>query len=479
MKNEVVAADTETKDEYAGLARKEIQRFIQRSTRFEPENVSFSSDNCLDVTFEVRVRHVLQMGTNHSTYTGIVEANPGDYVVQSAGEYDATVTSLISEAVNNPNILANLAPQIVQEGYGAYRDQKKVGHYSKRVIRTYTCARCYGDGEYNCTYCNGTRKQSCSWCYGTGYQTRTITTYDSNGHAQTGHRREACMYCDTTGRMTCNTCRGRGKLTCGDCGGHGRFTNVAEAEYFLKPDYKVVSINVDDADVTYALTVRADLPTVVNSVATLLHRDVVRDEPRRCVTEQATFSTKVYKSDVTVSSETSKMVVYGNKCAIADAGTLVEQLVTPDLEALELTLLSFSIFNIKKMFGLAGAGRSFMQSEVHQQAVEHAPASFHVAADLAPLSDKLAKALQPEYLLRALLSLKQMKSAIKSTWLLLFLAITSVVLLWKGLGSNQAVDVTDLMVNGVVMVGMAWLISAMMSWCHIRWIGGKRLAKLK
>ncbi len=399
---------------YVDAAKKEISDFVERSTRFVPEDLRFREVQCLDVSFYIEVLHQIRCSLAENTAAGRTQHTSDDLVVASSDDYKMLSESLRTEAAGRLDVIRSLAEKISDGRYGQYVDDTNYGSYQRSVFFTYTCPTCSGTGNVTCDSCNGSGNHSCSPCGGMGTTLETHWETDHRGNSTPTTRSETCSWCMGSGHTTCSNCGGSGEVTCSTCEGHGELTDTATPVYIVNSRYSIYEVSTDDRDVEYALNMRAQLPTIGESLASISSRNIETKEELRQVFEQVSFACPFYRAHVSVNGSSGKMVVFGKKCLVSDAGLLIENLVQPDLAYLQNALTRVRWFDIPAIFYAQKIGCLFMESEVHQIAIEYAPSFDNNHDGYIELSDRLAKSLSPEYICSAVTSMERLTSTICS-----------------------------------------------------------------
>lgn len=397
---------------YADVAKKEISDFVERSTRFVPEDLRFSEVQCLDVSFCVEVLHQIRCSLAENTAAGRTQHSSVDLVAASSDEYKMLSESLRTEATGRLDVIRSLAKKISDGSYGQYVDDTNYGSYQRSIFFTYTCPTCSGTGSVTCNSCNGSGNHTCSHCGGMGSTLETHWETDHRGNSTSTTRSETCTWCMGSGHTTCSNCGGSGEVACDTCEGHGELTDTATPVYVVNSKYSISEVSTDDRDVEYALNVRTQLPTIGESLASISSRHVETKEELRQVFEQVSFACPFFRANVSVNGNSGKMVVFGEKCMVSDAGCLIENLVQPDLAYLQDALTRVRWLDIPAMLYAQKIGRLFMESEVHQMAIECAPSFGNSHQDYSELADRLARSLSPEYLHSAVSSMERLTSTI-------------------------------------------------------------------
>lgn len=399
---------------YADAATKEISDFVERSTRFVPEDLRFSEVQCLDVSFCVEVLHQIRCSLAENTAAGRTQHSSDDLVAASSDDYTMLSESLRTEATGRLDVTRSLAKKISDGRYGQCVNDTNYGSYQRSVFFTYTCPTCSGTGNVTCDSCNGSGNHTCSHCGGMGSTIETHWETDHRGNSTSTTHSETCTWCMGSGHSTCSNCGGSGEVTCSTCKGHGELTDTATPVYVVNSRYSICEVSTDDRDVEYALNVRAQLPTIGESLASISSRNIETKEELRRVFEQVSFACLFFRANVSVNGNSGKMVVFGEKCLVSDAGCLIENLVQPDLAYLQDALTRVRWFDIPAMLYVQKIGRLFMESEVHQMAIEYAPPFGNSHDDYSELADRLAKSLSPEYLHSAVSSMERLTALINS-----------------------------------------------------------------
>lgn len=414
---------------YADTAKDEIADFVERSTRFITNDLHFSNEQCLDVAFHVDVLHQLKCNISESTAADRSKHSSDDLVVTSSEDYKMVAESLRTEASGQLDIVRNLAKKILNGCYGLYVDDANFGYYHRSVYFTYTCHTCSGSGNITCDSCNGSGTHTCSSCGGMGSTLETHWESDHRGNSTSTTRSETCMWCMGSGHNTCSDCYGSGEVTCITCNGHGEMTDTATPIYVVTSRYVFSKVSSTDSDVQYALNVRTNLPSIGESLSKIGSRTIEAREELRQVSEQVEFACPFFKTDVSVGSASAKMVVFGEKCLVSDAGGLIEKLVQPDLAQLQKAIESVRWFDVPTMLYAQKIGRLFMESEVHQMVIEQAQSYGNDTDDYSTLADTLAKSLSPSYLSDAVDCMEQLASLInKETKRMIWLTTAPIII---------------------------------------------------
>lgn len=399
---------------YADTAKDEIAGFVERSTRFITEDLYFTDEQYLDVVFRVDVLHQLSCSLSESMATGKSQHSSDDLVVTSSDEYKMVAESLRTEASGQLDVVRNLAKKISNGRYGLYVDDANFGSYHRSAYFTYTCHTCSGSGNVTCDSCNGSGTHTCNHCGGMGSTLETQWETDHRGNSTSTTCSETCMWCMGSGHTTCPGCGGSGKVTCGTCNGHGEMTDTATPIYVATSRYMLSNVSPSDRDVEYALNVRASLPSIGESLAKMGGRTIEAKEELRQVSEQVVFTCPFFKAHVAVGSASARMVVFGEKCLVSDAGRLIETLVQPDLAQLQEAIARVRWFDVPTMLYAQKIGHLFMESEVHQLAIEQAPAYGKDPDDYSGLADTLAKSLSKPYLCHAVGCMERLAALINN-----------------------------------------------------------------
>ncbi|MQY51301.1 hypothetical protein [Rhodocyclus gracilis] len=413
---------------YADSAAKEVLDFVERSTRFIAEDLRFSEIQCSDVSFRVEVLHKIRCSLAENTTAGRVQHSSDDLVAASGAEYKTLSESLRTEATGNHDVISNLAKNILDGHYGQYIDDTNYGSYQRSVYFTYTCPTCSGAGNVTCDSCHGSGNHTCSHCGGMGSTSETHWETDHRGNSTSTTHSETCTWCMGSGHTTCSNCGGSGEVTCSTCKGHSELTDTATPAYVVNSRYSICEASTDDRDVDYALSVRAHLPTIDEYLASISSRNIETREELQQILEQVSFACPFFRAIVSINGNSGKMVVFGEKCLVSDAGCLIENLVRPDLACLQNALSRIRWFDMPAMLYAQKIGRLFMESEVHQMAIEYAPSFGNSHDDYNDIADRLAKSLSPEYLHSAVSSMERLTSTIngetqRAAWTIALLVV--------------------------------------------------------
>lgn len=387
---------------YTAIAKKRIVEFIERSTRFDLGNVEFSNETEFVSKFRVEVSHQLLCELNINTKVGSIDHDALDITVNSEEDFDTATDSLLREAESTKENFFEFQSEIDTSHYAKNKKKNKFKSYHKRVTFTYECPTCSGGGKVDCQNCGGNGQVTCSSCLGMGSETHHDT--DSNGHSSS--HSESCSWCMGSGRQRCSSCEGSGTKTCGQCSGHRRLTKIGTPEFFDEPTFRLAKIEPSEPDVLYAIDTYATLPRIAEDWAVQLERSVCINEDQKQIYENVFFQCDFYKGKVTVNGVSGLMVVFGHQASISDAGNLIENFVSPDLIALQSATKQLSLMDINTTKHLKLMASIFMESEVHQLAVQRTALNGDSPEKRLDLSNSLSRALSPEYLADALTAVK-------------------------------------------------------------------------
>lgn len=460
---------------YAMLARAELSNFIERSTRFTPGDVGCSEASSFVAEFRVEVQYPVRGVLSEVTYPGRIEHDPSDLRVESHDEYNLISNSLLKEAEGHLQCVRDLGKTIAAARYADHVQQIQLHRYHRRALLTYTCPSCSGCGNVTCSSCDGNGGHTCSFCNGSGSCVETEWETDHHGHSHGVTRHRSCSYCNGSGRQTCSSCHGSGTETCGACQGLGELTQIGIPLLVVDPVYRLASVTPNDPDVVYALETYATLPCVSDGWATLRHRIIEVGETQRRVVETVDFSCPFFKGTAAVGRVTGRMVVFGNKCTVSDAGNLTESLVRPDLDVLRAAIGQLRWYDVPMLRHVQEIAHLFMESEVHQSAVLYAPARWNAESGYEELANRLSRSLSPNYLRDTIQSIETV-----ATWTsgsheyyvgLGALAIGVSFFLYQVAHERPVVAVAG-------AVGIYFLSSWVRRWMtasRLRWIGGQSL----
>lgn len=459
---------------YADLAKTEIANFVRRSTRFNLEDLRFADEECLEVLVNVEVLHQLSCSVSNSTVSGRPSPSADDRLAQSSAEYGALSESLRAEAYGQPDVVRNLAAKVTNGRYGQYCDDTSFGSYPGRVSFTYACPTCSGSGNITCNSCAGQGQNTCGFCCGSGSTWETKSEIDSHGNNTTTTESDFCRSCGGGGYQRCSDCGGDGENSCGACNGHGEMTDISTAAFVVRSGYTLAALSVADPNVDYALKWHADLPRIGESLAKMGNRTIEASENLRQVAESVDFTISFFRADVTVDTAKARMVVFGDKCFVSDAGCLVETLVKPDLQQLQEAVAEVRWFDVRAMRYAQKIGRQFMESEVHQLAIEKAPEHGANPDDYHDLSNSLAKSLSPAYLCQAVGSMERLAKLINLETKLV-IGVTAALM---AIAFGAYLIFLDEYFMAALLVFGAWVaasaISKFLIALQLRWIGAER-----
>lgn len=464
-----------TPETYATRAKAELASFIERSTRFTPGEVTFAEEESFATEFHVEVVYLIRGMLSERTLPGRHAPEASDLGAETANEYNGVSRSLLKEAEGQLERVRDLGRMITTSRYGKHIDRFELHRYHRRVLMTYTCPSCAGVGTVTCSSCEGQGSFTCSSCGGSGHDWVTHHETDHHGHTHVTSHLESCSACGGSGHQTCSTCGGSGRETCGTCKGLTVMTDIGTPVLVVDPAYVLASVVPKDPEVVHALEVFATLPRVGEGWARAHARIVeVEDELRRVV-ESVAFRCPFYRGTVAVGNVTGRMVVFGEKCSVSDAAHLLENLVRPDLEVLQAGIRQLRWYDVPMLRHVQDLARLFMESEVHQQAIEQVHPRWTPGSDHEDLANRLSRALSPDYL----------RDAIKSV---------DTVTIWTCTSHDYCIGlaailigVTFLMVEivqGQVIVALAgaeviYFLSAWLRWwmthTRLRWIGGQAM----
>jgi hypothetical protein len=462
-------------DPYAESAKVEISDFVERSTRFVPGNIRFSGEQSFVVKFRVDVRHQVSGLLSEHIYAGRIGHSHFDLIVESSDEYQTVSSSLVKEAEGRLDTVRDLHEMMLGSQYAAYVERFEFHRYHRRTIFTYTCPNCSGSGTVTCSGCGGSGHTSCTSCGGSGSQLVTHHETDHNGDSHSTSHFESCSWCMGAGHDTCASCGGSGTETCGTCLGHGILTQIGTPLLVVDPTYNLAAVEPNDIDIIHALESYATLPHIGDGWAQQQHRAVEADEERRCVIDRVNFTCPFCKVYLSVEGTSGRMVVFGDKCTISDAGNLIENLVRPDLGVLTAAIAKLRWFDMPMTWHVQRIARQFMESEVHQFAVQGAPARANTPVDYRDIANRISRALSQEYLhdaMRNMETVAKWTSASHAYFIGLVTLIFGVPFVMHQIWSDH-------FFLAVISALGVFLISGLVRWqltlYRLRWIGGQHL----
>lgn len=251
-------------------------------------------------------------------------------------------------------------------------------------------------------------------------------------------------------------------------------TDIATAAYVVRSGYTLAAVSSADPNVDYALKWHADLPRIGESLAKMGGRTIEATEELRQVSELVDFTIPFFRANVTVDTAKARMVVFGEKCFVSNAGCLVETLVQPDLQQLQDAVEGVRWHDVRAILYAQKIGRRFMESEVHQLAIEKAPEYGANPDDYDGLANSLAKALSPAYLCQAVGSMERLAKLINLEAKLVIGLTAALVAITLG----AYLIFLDEYFSAALLVLGAWVaasaISKFLIAIQLRWTGGER-----
>lgn len=442
---------------YMDAAKAAIATYIDGATRFLPQELCFIDEVQRDVPFRVEVKHQLSCRVYRRTVAGRLRIDAIDLKATSHLEFHKLAESLRVEAHHRTDVFREMMSSVIGEVYGRWVGDRVVREYDRAVYWTYPCKTCAGSGEIACGSCYGVGHESCTCCSGSGYTDEIISDTDHNGHSLSVFSQTCCYSCHGSGQTECTICDGRGKVTCKDCDGHGELTDCAYPEYVMNSTYRLSAVSVNLPEIAYALNKRARLPEMGKDIAKLVVRGIESDIDGRLVRERVEFRCLFYQALVRSGDATVQMIVFGDNCSLSDVGGLVETLVQPDLNQLQAAVEAINGLNLVATFRAKRICRLFLTSEVHQDAIECPPILGKTQDAFNALSDRLARALSPEYLFKAVWTLDRLARTIQRQTQRLMSLVTLPMAGWAmvHIGRQESYLVGVVVAAGVLIAGMS------------------------
>lgn len=407
---------------YAEACEKQIDDYIEQATRFGAQDTKFTAANVEIQEFTACICHTLDVVASTSDHHGTLVQSEGDFATKDWSWYKELVETQSNDELNRQKTLVDLADSVTAIGYASIAQRTHIRTHPRKLFHHYLCGNCHGAGNVNCHGCSGSGEVSCYGCHGSGRtscnscsgagsipQTHQVRDAAGHYHMETryhscgscsGGGKVTCSPCWGSGRLKCDTCGGGGKLTCNDCSGHGTKTKITETLTYTTPSYSGI---YPESTPTY-------LHDALNKLG-FANLEAHCNIAFNSFEHQSEFPSTNFNYDcniptctlsVIVNSHISHWIMLGVTPTIHTADGAIEVLLKDD--QLKLLTLNKEAARWRPWFYKVAEPiiRDVMESEVHQEVIEHSTKNVPLAA----MASHLNYAVSDAYITQTLASMQ-------------------------------------------------------------------------
>lgn len=406
----------------------EIQNFVERSTRLQPDKLDLNLEEQIDFDYQINLSLDFRVELVKQTQAGSIRSSDSILVFRDALRYKEALKAETSAVLSREETLREAHAIVLSRHYGELRKETVIYSHPLCLCLTENCTNCRGRGQVNCSSCGGSGKTSCSGCGGSGRVLEQKTVYDhySKQHRTESHYR-GCYSCSSSGKVRCSPCSGTGDQQCSPCRGTGQITQITKLNSVAIPDYQLIYFREDIQQFIKDGLYKAGIPNLQkfgNIVIADSKVDFTRNKVNFLYDAEvpfARFSSPLPQAQIPDSQ--IHWIIYGVRPQILDSGHVIELMLKNDLDNLVYAATPKRLIN--PFIGLFSRKtlKTFMESEAHQDMLHAniAGKSGHM------LREALNRAFSTDYLSEALTSLKSIMSAFQNWSVVKWVIVSSIV----------------------------------------------------
>ena len=419
--------------------------FIESSTRYKPDEVTITRQECMETEFAVEVFYKLSAETKFTKLsTKFTTRLPNDIWCDFANS-SQIIENITYEIYTNEQLLAACIKEIKSTKFSKLKEIN-FGTYHKRVLFEEICFECNGYGETE-RFIGGTPD---SYEYTSWYT-------DGNGHEHGGEELVEGIPDETI------------LESCSSCDGFGKTITVFSFQVAGVPDRYNLSKNGLNVDVMHALENREELKSAHQYGDELSN---ISDISGYEVSTKYKFRTHIFYASCSVRGKAGRIVILGNNFTVSTSDALLESLVSDDLNALKLSAANQS-FQWAVITQASKSIKLFMQSEINKLAIEKANVK---EIDFKELSKSTSGAVSANYLKLALGALEKTCKKIKDFYTYAAL-ITAILICAYVIAANiQSSFFEGLFKSALIFIVAGWVRHFSFN-AHLFLIGGNCLLR--
>lgn len=156
------------KEAWLSSCTKNIQDFVERSTRLQSDKLILTLQEQIDFSYQISLRLDFRIEAEKHSQAGRVAATDSTLVFYNALRYTDALKAETSAVLSRQETLREARALILSRPYGQVRQDTKIYSHPRHVCLTEDCSNCNGRGQINCSHCHGSGKTTCSSCGGNG-----------------------------------------------------------------------------------------------------------------------------------------------------------------------------------------------------------------------------------------------------------------------------------------------------------------------